>query len=227
MLAKYVDGIALFLAVTVVSVAVSHKFRMHPEADPSPYFATIRGEAAKVTAAGAPAGWDVIEKPMEDSRRYLNANVCLNRTFRDRLTGVTVQMLLVQCPDIRDLVQHYPTICYPGRGLEEHVRQRVEWTTGGHEYHATFYQFESKDFQRGGVTQVYHFMLMPNGNVEADPVTLKRQMTLSDRHYGAAHVQFVFSDETVPEQERLKAVAALTELHRALFECILAGPAAR
>jgi hypothetical protein len=57
----------------------------------------------------------------EHAGRLLRPNAMLARRFVDLESGAVVDLLIVHCGDTRDMLGHYPPVCYPSHG----------WTPGG------------------------------------------------------------------------------------------------
>jgi hypothetical protein len=212
---------SLIAALGVLAMAVSQKLSARPTVDPSPYHARIQLAASHPLSNSS--AWQMEEIPDEGLKDAFRANVLLKRSFQHRVTGESVSFSLIQCPDVRDLVRHYPSICYPARAMVETMRRPLEWTIDGLPMHATEYLFESNDFRQANTTNVYHFILLPNGSITGDPGVMKKQVPLQNRFYGAAQVQIVFTGTAIEESRRMEIVNEIIRMHRPIFDSILAG----
>jgi len=77
--------------------------------------------AAAIAVAGIPVrigSWNGTDYPLPPSAiELLRPNATLNRVYTNNM-GREVGFLLVQCRDSRDMLGHYPPICYKGQGWE-------------------------------------------------------------------------------------------------------------
>ena len=48
----------------------------------------------------------------------LRPNRLIQREYADPVTGESFSVLIVHCGDVRDMMGHYPPICYPSNGWE-------------------------------------------------------------------------------------------------------------
>ncbi|UYV11704.1 MAG: EpsI family protein [Phycisphaera sp.] len=61
----------------------------------------------------------------------LRPNKLLQREYKDPLTGSRFSILVVHCGDVRDMMGHYPPVCYPSNGWDvdsvngEHIDRSV------------------------------------------------------------------------------------------------------
>src|SRR5690606_29074302 len=98
--------------------------------------------------------------------------------------------------DLRELIAHYPPVCYPGRGLRLAESSGETWDAGGKAVAGMEYAFESNTFQRATRLVVCNFMIMPDGRILRDWEGAQREVGMSYRYYGAAQMQLVFSSGT-------------------------------
>src|SRR5579884_1718328 len=49
----------------------------------------------------------------------LHPNLVISRHYENSKTGHSVEFLLIQCSDVRDLLGHYPPRCYPANGYTQ------------------------------------------------------------------------------------------------------------
>ena len=144
----------------------------------------------------------------------LHPNVLLNRQYRNAKTGEAVTMLFVHCSDARDLVGHYPPVCYPANGLTAGSVEPRDWTIEGVPIEAMRYRFVDARLSNPSEMVVDNFMVLPRGTTARDMYSV--QMVAKDRRqrvYGAAEVQVVsngaMGDERRNEVFRLLVGSAL------------------
>jgi hypothetical protein len=153
----------------------------------------------------------------------LRPNVFIDRRYENAVTAEDVSLLIVQCGDARDLAPHYPPACYPGRGLTLTQSRAEVWTVGNWTANGVEYEFESNAFMGDGALVVDNFILLPNGTITGDIKSVRREIGLQNRYFGAAEVQIVFGANT-PAQRREQILETLVEAYRPLFDAIGAGP---
>ncbi len=186
------DAALLVLSVVLLAGAGLDRMTMRPSRDATAYHARVRAVYEAVPRdLGDWHGTDVPE-PAE-AIDMLKPNVLLSRYYRDAATGREATFLLVQCSDVRDLITHYPPICYRNQGMSYAVAPAVfNWDVEGLKIEGTEYQFESSTLQNTRLTDVYNFMVLPDGSVFPDMEAVKKYLSLDSRYFGMAQVQIVF-----------------------------------
>ena len=224
-------------AVLVLSVAAAVlAVDMRPPGDAAAYHAralqasrTLDLVVEDPTLGGTWAGRDT-PVPYE-ATDLLRPNVLLSRQYTlqryGRPTGETVGLLLVQCRDARDLLNHYPPICYKVGGWEVVGAEDVTWQTGpnlppagGVEYGLALSGFDH--FQNRAIS---NFMVLPGEGFGRDMTGVER---VSDdparRYYGAAQVQVIFDASTTPPAERRRLTELFVRHCAPVLREIVAGP---
>jgi hypothetical protein len=165
------------------------------------------------------------------AQKLLRPNIILSRSYTDTLTGAQVNFLIVHCRDPRDMLGHYPPVCYPangdpqsgeGKARDWEVRERpsddaaTARTISGMEY-----VFERQFSDPRGVssltrtTVVYNFLVVPDRRETIrDMDALQRAAKdYQRRAYGAAQFQVVFGGDdnhpVLPREQRDKVFQAL------------------
>jgi len=153
----------------------------------------------------------------------LRPNVIISRRFQNVRTGHPVNLLLVQCRDSRDMLGHYPPICYPGNGwtLASAAARVVAITNGS--LPAMEYEFVRTTGGQLSRLTVIDLMLLPDGRVvrTMDELRLAARKQAA-RYYGAAQVQMVFGAET-PDSERDQALKAILDAASPILNEIRSG----
>jgi hypothetical protein len=94
--------------------------------DPEPYHASVRQAAASVPLRTGT--WFATEEPVPPSAMALiKPNVILSRRYVDAISGQQAILLLVQCRDARDLLGHWPPVCYAGQGWVQELAAERQW----------------------------------------------------------------------------------------------------
>ena len=159
--------------------------------------------AAKSTLPLRIGGWlghDVAVPPA--AVRLLRPNAILSRSYRDEATGGTANLLFVHCSDARDLLGHYPPVCYRARGHELVSTADRDWNVDGVNIQGTRYRFAvDGPFARSEIV-VDNYMVLPDGRFGRDMESVDRvARDPSLRRLGVAEVQVVTEGE-MPDVRR-------------------------
>ena len=151
------------------------------------------------------------------ARKLLRPNALLSRRYRDLDTGAIVDVLVVHCTDMRDMLGHYPPSCYPSIGWTGGPGRAVSVPVEGIRIPARVYDFSR--FDALGVEdriRVVNFFILPDGSVHDEMSELRHH---AERRavaaQGVAQVQFVTSgiiDEDVALHAASDLIAGLNEL---------------
>lgn len=159
--------------------------------------------------------WNGIDEPIPpDAQRLLRFNGALSRRYRGE-DGLSATVLLVHCSDSRDMLGHYPPICYPANGWIETalgVNESAEITlqTASAQIPVLTYQYRRR-LEDGTEHRVRIFdtFILPNGGVTPH---INEINTSSGRYalavQGVAQLQIL----TPAETSEAVAVAAAEEL---------------
>lgn len=150
----------------------------------------------------------------------LRPNVILSRQYTHRDTGESVTLLIVHCRDARDLLGHYPPVCYPGQGwriVEGYNPVNKLFSSNKNADDWRCYPMTHGSVQTGDVIQmVYHKMLLPDGTATTD---MDRVQAIAGdyevRHYGAAQVQ-VIVNESLKDKSEIEIQPLLDALEPAI-----------
>lgn len=150
--------------------------------------------------------------------KLLRPNVILSRTYVDnhperyRNHYREVNLLIVQCFDSRDMLGHYPPVCYPAHGDTEiaEARKPRDWRVGDLTITGMEYHFERKSpFGQTYRQAVYNFLIVPNQGIfrDMDGVSAAAE-NYQQRYFGAAQFQFVM-DADLPQHLRDEALVEI------------------
>jgi hypothetical protein len=150
----------------------------------------------------------------------LQPNLVLARRYRDINTGHSVTLLLVQCMDARDIIGHYPPVCYPGQGWSELESIPRNWAVEDLSITGTQYRFSTSRPGRAATIVVDNFMVLPGGGFcrDMEGVHLAAR-DRRKRQWGVAQVQLV-SDGGMSTAQRQEAFARLVGAARPLIDQI-------
>src|SRR5687767_1798170 len=137
---------ALFASLCLLGGAAVEGWSLGPPPEAAPYHARCRDAASMFPRnIGDWSGQDVAQPPQAVA--LLRPNILLTRSFSHMVSGRRVNVLFVQCRDVRDIVSHYPPICYPvTRGMEQVAGRVRDWDVDGLKFQATEYEFRSGQF---------------------------------------------------------------------------------
>ena len=185
------DIIAVALSLALFAGAVWDRWSVLPTKDPSPYHARLCAIGAELPDHFG--DWNSSDVRTPGTQEYLHANIMIDRHFVNTKTGEQAAFLFTQCPDIRDLVPHYPAVCYPGQGKTEiEERKTRTWKVGDLAITGTEYSFESETFKEADGVIVDNFMLLPGNCISKDMDEVKKHVPLRNRFYGVGQIQVVF-----------------------------------
>ena len=215
------DTALLVLSILLLAGAGMDRLTMRPSRDATAYHARVRAAFEATPMDVGPWQGKRVPEPAE-AIDMLKPNVLLSRSYEDKSRDRRATFLLVQCSDVRDLISHYPPICYPNQGLKQSDPQPFHWKVGDLDIDGTEYTFESSTFQNGQLTIVYNFMVLPDGRIVPDMEVVRRYLSLDMRYYGMAQVQIVF-DGRVPPRQREEICQELIAGHMSLINVIRSG----
>ena len=135
--------------------------------------------------------------------KMLHPNIIISRRFHNISTDETVTLLLVHVKDARDVLGHYPPVCYSGQGWKLLSRQPVQWQAEQRSVQGMEYQFSRERDNIGTKLVVDNFFLMRGGTScrDMDDVETAAQ-DRQRKFFGVAQVQFVHSATTPPQRRQ-------------------------
>lgn len=167
--------------------------------------------------------WTAVERRPETAAvRLLRPNAILSRHYVQNTTSgrpLWADLLIVQCRDSRDMVGHYPPICYRNIGHELVYRQRHEPILVGNERVGfTEYHFEKYAHGRPERLCVYDFFVVPGRGAVDDIKGVNEAAEDYERRFlGAAQVQVLMPvDVLTPDSVREQVFASLLRSHAKL-----------
>jgi hypothetical protein len=145
------------------------------------------------------------------AQKLLRPNAILSRMYIDtapsdyRTQQRAATLLIVQCRDSRDMVGHYPPICYRAHGmtLDEKYCGPRDWTVNGTRIPGYEYQFTEVFAGQTSRTTVYNFLIVPGRGIVRDMKGVEQAAEdYQQRYYGAAQFQVVFRGQASAERSR-------------------------
>ena len=202
---------------------------------PRPGDATPYHDAVLATAAEAPFdvgpydGQDAIVAPA--AVELLRPNLLLSRSYvplegeaGDAALSPWVQLLVVQVRDARDILGHWPPVCYESNGYTPGPVEDTSWTIDGRELPGRRYRFSQTDAAgaRTGMV-VANFLVLPDGRVVRDmTAVIEAGGDYRIRYFGAAQVQ-VLTPDTLSENDRAATEDLFLDAHAALIAEMASG----
>lgn len=182
-------------------IAADRAFFNKPTAEAGAYHEMVAG-----TANAFPFSferWLGVEAPVPQSAiAMLKPNFILSRAYQELGGDRRVTLLVVQCTDSRDILGHYPPVCYVNQGWVMQSAKPRDWLVGDQTIHGTRYVFRTggEGVQRELVLD--NFMILPSGSTarDMDAVDLAARDSRL-KYFGAAQVQLVY-DNRLSEAQR-------------------------
>jgi hypothetical protein len=197
----------------LVGIVSEQRTHLKP-ADVEPYHAAAKSAVQSVPyVVGYWTGSD--EEITPAAQKLLRPNAILSRLYSDNSPASasaephapqrTVHLLIVQCRDTRDMLGHYPPVCYRSQGdiMEEKYCGPRDWSVNGTLIPGYEYQFTKVRREQTLRTVVYNFLIVPGRGIVRDMKGIEQAAEdYQQRYYGAAQFQVVFDFEASAEPSR-------------------------
>jgi hypothetical protein len=179
------------------------------------YRARVRAALEAIPFKIGPAVGTEVE-PIPAAVKLLSPNKILERRYVDPTNGEYFSLLIIHCGDVRDMIGHYPPVCYPAHGWKLLGSQPREIEISGEHAVAVRYDFTYQEdlFERR--MSVLNFFVIPEGHAslfsEMDAVE-KASRSSDVGGLGVAQVQIVMSQDSDPQwremvvRETLQSIA--------------------
>ena len=195
--------------------------RMTP-AQTEEYHASVRDAVGGLSpVVGSWVGMDV---PVPEAAvQMLHPNIILSRRYQNLATDEAVTLLVVHVRDARDVLGHYPPVCYPGQGWKTQSATPTDWKAGELTFHGTEYDFHRDRLEGGSRLFVNGFMILAGGVTCRDMEEI--ELAAQDRQrkfFGAGQVQFVHDARTTPQRRR-EIVEEFLQSAEPALRAIMAG----
>ena len=211
------------LAAVMVTALVGWQGYSLPDPEGTEAFhASVRQAMGRLPArSGSWTSYEV--PPTPGAVKLLRPNVLDQRRWVNGATNEAVSVLVVHCGDTRDMLGHYPPVCYVGQGMQ--LSGRGEWTatTGKGEFRVPEYEFLAVRGSRTEGVVVRNAMLLPGVGLGRDMSDVqKAARNVNRRYFGAGQIQLVFPHEyTQPQRERI--TEEMLGIYRDVLE-VVSGP---
>jgi len=160
-----------------------------------------------------PAAMEMLHTTAVFSRRY------------DRLTnGAMVSVLIVHVTDTRDMLGHYPPVCYPSNGWtgRDNTGVALDLKAEDMTIPVTEYLY-ARPGEYGTEVQIriFNFFVLPDGTLTRNKADINRQSErLGVAVQGAAQVQVITDARSVPRDEALAKAGELLSGMDHLFKAL-------
>lgn len=211
--------VILVLAVLILTgVGVSAALRPQP-VDAEPYHEHVREVANRLPLRIGP--WVATETELPPAAvKLLRPNIMRALDFYNEETGEEVSLLLVQTKDARDMIGHYPPVCYPSHGWTVNSQQPGDWQVGSHHITGTEYDISYESTSERTDMTIVNFLVMPDGQFMRDMQGVKHAASDYRRHFfGSAQVQVVTPSSMTP-QRREEVVRELIGANLELLDAL-------
>jgi hypothetical protein len=158
----------------------------------------------------------VDSEPTPAAIALLTPNKILERRYVDPNTGAAFTLLIVHCGDVRDMIGHFPPVCYPAHGWKPGATTPVPIEINGEKAWAIKYDFTHTDDLFERQMSVTNFFVIPEEGAAlfSDMKAVERASRSSETGgLGVAQFQIVTSQDLNPQwrdmmiHETLLAVA--------------------
>lgn len=147
----------------------------------------------------------------------------VSRRYQNVRTGKVASLLIVHCKDARDLIGHYPPVCYPAHGWTKAGSATTERPQNGVVIPLTDYRFNSGRIERTTELRIDNFMILPDGQFSADMGGVEHiAKDYRLKFFGAAQVQLI-TDSSWSRAERDELFQELMSAAEPLLNAIRNG----
>jgi len=171
---------------------------------------------------------EIAQVPRE-AQKLLRSNSILSRVY-SRRHGPQVHVLLVHCDDARDMLGHYPPVCYPSSGyvaIEGETASDLELEVSGRSLPVQTYAFERmRDRTETERIRVFNAFILPDGRVSREIDDINQQSERAPiARLGVAQLQLI-TPASVPLDEAVASANEILGGMTDLFEALRVGEGA-
>jgi hypothetical protein len=172
---------------------------------------------------GSAVGSDV--EPTPAAVRILSPNKILQRRYIDPLSGAGMSLLIVHCGDVRDMLGHYPPVCYRAHGWQPGSRTTLPIEIDQTGTFAAVYEFSRRDDLAERRMTIVNFFILPGERAQfaTDMDAVERLAGLrAAAGLGVAQIQIVM-EGTPSTDERARTVAEVLPVLEPVVRAISRG----
>jgi hypothetical protein len=211
------------LTVMLMAGVVIEQPQRTPPATVEPYHAELRAMADGFQHEADQWISEKVELP-QAAVALLSPNFSFSRLYTHASSGTVARVIMVQCRDARDMLGHYPPVCYPGQGWMLQEKFPRHWSVPPLEINGMEYQFQNRVVGESKRLTVSNFLILPNGRFTNEMRDVRDLAAhFPERYFGAAQMQLIV-DSSLPAAEREKIVKSLLEIYVPLIQKIGSRP---
>jgi hypothetical protein len=215
-------NIPLFVTLLLLGGLTAESMSRPKPKDAEPFHQRVRQVCDEMPRAiGEWVGTDIAIPPAAVA--LLRPNAIVHRRFVQQSTGRRSDFLLVQCRDARDMLGHYPPVCYPAHGWTQRSATPVEWQVEPKTFQGMEYEYTRVEEGQTITCVVSNLIILPDGRVARgmDDIS-KVAADYLRQFYGAAQIQIVV-DAGVRLEARREIVSMVLGAHVQLLETLSSG----
>jgi hypothetical protein len=193
---------AALTAVALVTLLVDKAFFRVSPAVADHYHARVR-QAVDALPFVVP-GWVGVDVAIpQGATAMLHPNAILCRRFTNLRTNESLTLLLVHVRDTRDILGHYPPVCYPGQGWTVESARAHDWAYKQGDVQGTEYVMRRAGVAGDDRMTIDNFLILPGGGTYRDMQEGERAAQSRLRKvFGAGQFQFVAEGVTSDGRRR-------------------------
>lgn len=211
--------------LAALSIALPNRSGFNPDAEQRK---AVVGAAMKAAPffIGRWVGEDSTHLVPREAQTLLHPNALMSRSYRTP-AGPTVHVLVVHCGDARDMIGHYPPICYPSAGWQPAAPpepQDIVLAIGPRRLPVRQYVFQCVNAAgRVDSIRIFNAFVLPDGRAALDIDDINRQSErLALAVQGVAQLQLITSG-TAPLPEAVQAANEILGGMSELFDALQLG----
>lgn len=228
---RFADVAIIGATVMVLLLGMVQRYRIGPAPDAAPFLQNVQRAAAAVVASetsGAAASTLIGAESKLPRAAYdlLSPNVLMSRQYRDIATNHSFGVALVHCGDARDMLAHYPPVCYVGNGFRMLSSAPMPLKLAdGSTAPGVEYEFQFGRIDGPPPVRIWNVILMADDVRVSDMEGMRKQAFSSNaRFYGAGQLQIIVSAD-YSEDERRAIYAQAIALYEPAIRAMLAPTA--
>lgn len=213
---------SMFVSMLLLAGLAAESLSRPRPKDADPFHQRVRNSVEQMPEfIGEWAGAKIDIPPA--AQALLRPNAMVHRRFRQQSTGRRADFLLVQCRDARDMLGHYPPVCYPAHGWTARLSTPVEWQVGAKTIQGMEYEYTRVEEGQTVSCVVSNLIILPDGRMARSMDEIGRVAADYLRQfYGAAQIQVVV-DGDLRMEDRREVVSMVLNAHAQLLETLSSG----
>lgn len=205
------NTIANILAVLLLAGILLERLSYATAVDAEPFHQAVTRAVESVPATFGTWKGSPVDVPTP-AKKLLRPSAMVARHYTDAVSGLGATLVIVHCPDTRDLAGHYPLRCYPTSGWTTVGAPReISVVVAGTSVPLRRYEFVKYYLEMETTQVVYGTFLIPGqGAIPSMDAVYERASDYRSRLYGATQVQVIFGS-AFPAREEEGVVTELLE----------------